>query len=108
MHNAIKPLGLKSEHWLRVNAATQQPHIQRMMCSGIVHMFSRENSDRKIWLCLTLMFVLCMQQEALALLCSMADFSFYRPAIRKAEPADMVAHMLQAGCSQVRDYCCYF
>lgn len=78
--------------------------MQRNMCSATAHMFRHESSDRKSWLCLPVMLALCLQQEALALLCSMADFSFYRPAIRKAEPADMVAHMLQAGCSQVR-YC---
>lgn len=42
-----------------------------------------------------------LQQDALALLCDMADFSFYRPAIRKAEPGKMVAQTLFAGWSQV-------
>ncbi len=42
-----------------------------------------------------------LQQDALALLCDMADFSFYRPAIRKAEPGKMVAHTLFEGWSQV-------
>ena len=37
----------------------------------------------------------------MALLCSMAAFPFYRPAIRKAEPAGALTSMLQAGCSPV-------
>lgn len=45
--------------------------------------------------------VVSVQEEAVALLCGMADFPFYRPAIRKAEPAAAVAVMLQAGSSQV-------
>ena len=31
----------------------------------------------------------------------MAQFPFYRPAIRKAEPAGALTGMLQAGCSPV-------
>ena len=42
-----------------------------------------------------------MQEEAVALLCSMAAFPFYRPAIRKAEPAGALTSMLEAGCSPV-------
>lgn len=41
------------------------------------------------------------QEEAVALLCSMAEFPFYRPAIRKADPAGALTSMLQAGCSPV-------
>ena len=37
----------------------------------------------------------------MALLCSMARFPFYRPAIRKAEPAGALTSMLEAGCSPV-------
>ena len=46
-----------------------------------------------------------MQEEAVSLLCSMAEFPFYRPAIRKANPAGDLAHMLEAGCHPVR--ACY-
>ena len=31
----------------------------------------------------------------------MAEFPFYRPAIRKAEPAEALTSMLQAGCRPV-------
>ncbi|KAL0031111.1 hypothetical protein WJX77_004227 [Trebouxia sp. C0004] len=44
--------------------------------------------------------LLNLQHDALALLCDMADFSFYRPAIRKAEPGKMVAESLFGGWSQ--------
>ena len=41
------------------------------------------------------------QEEAVALLCSMAAFPFYRPAIRNAAPAGALTSMLEAGCSPV-------
>ena len=50
---------------------------------------------------LTKHIMMWLQQDALALLCDMADFSFYRPAIRKAEPGKMVAQTLFQGWSQV-------
>ncbi len=63
---------------------------------------------------LTKYITMWLQQDALALLCDMADFSFYRPAIRKAEPGKMVAQTLFEGWSQVHTtasishmQCCY-
>ena len=43
----------------------------------------------------------------MSLLCSMAEFPFYRPAIRKAEPAGALTKALEAGCSQVSCLCTY-
>lgn len=52
--------------------------------------------------CSFALYCVCMLQESsLGLLCSMARLPFYRPSIRKAEPAVVIAEMLAAGCREV-------
>ena len=50
---------------------------------------------------------MCVQEESIALLCTMADFAFYRPSIRDAQPTEALADMIHAGCSQVTFACLF-
>lgn len=64
------------------------------------------------WLCKTTFDhkLVLLQEAAVFLLCNMASFAFYRPAIRQAAPATAVADMLTAGCFEVialKIACCY-
>ena len=64
------------------------------------------------WLCKVTFdsALVLLQEAAVSLLCNMASFAFYRPAIRQAAPATAVADMLTAGCFEVVALpiaCCY-